>query len=189
MILEPMSIVKPAIKEDVMMKSMSLGVKLENDLKKNKTKLIEYVTDLVEDGVIEKEQEGFRANQQEQGLISQGRIWENTETCGRRGNPLETRKKPVATLGELHKGPSEHQTESAKKTPTQGGKGGNPLEAECGGREENQGKLGELQKGLSDCQTKRESGRSNQNVKGIRPKPKLCKKGKNGERRGNKFYT
>ena len=123
---------------------------------------------------------------QDQGQL---RIVQNTESWETRGNTWKIRKKPVVTLGELHRGPSEYQDESAKKTPTRGEKGGNPLEAECGGREENQGKLGELQKGPSECQTKREAGRSNQNVKGIRPKPKLCKKGKNGERRGNKFYT
>ena len=178
-----MSNVKSAIKEDVMMESKSLGVKLKRDLKKNKAKLIDHVTDLLEDGVVEKEQEGLRTNQQEKGL------WARAESCGTGANPGENRKKAVVTLGELHKGPSESKDDSAKKIPTQGGKGGNPLEAECGGREENQGKLGELQKGPSECQTKREAGRSNQNVKGIRPKPKLCKKGKNGERRGNKFYT
>ena len=75
----------------------------------------------------------------------------------------------VATLGELHKGPSKYQAgkigelqegqgecqpKVSKKSLTKGGKGGNPLEAEGGARDEDQVKLGELHKGPSSVLSK-----------------------------------
>ena len=58
-----------------MMKPMSLEIKLGRDLKENKTKLIEYVKESVEDGATRKESEGFREDQHGKGSTLQGRRW------------------------------------------------------------------------------------------------------------------
>ena len=109
-----------AIKEDEKLKSKSLEVRTNTSMVKYKSELIKGVTEWSEDDTAAKGQvgDGVNTNQNEQGQKTQGRIWEKME------------------LGETR-----------WKTPTGGGKGGSPLEAKCGGREEEHSRLGELHKG------------------------------------------
>ena len=86
------------VKQVVMMKPMSQEIIMGRDLKKNKTKLIENVTEFGEDGVTRKESGGFREDQQEKGSTVQGKIWgipkeaRTTKNGERGGNPLEARR-------------------------------------------------------------------------------------------------
>ena len=119
---KPISNVKPAIKEDVMsnsspptpaikedekLKSKSLEVRPDTNMGKYKSEVIKGVTEWLEDDSAAKGQEGDGVNQNERGPKTEGKIWETMEIGETGGN-----------------------------TPTRGGKGGNPLEAEGGGREE-----------------------------------------------------
>ena len=116
-----------AIKEDEKLESKSLEVRPDTNMGKYKSEVIKGVTEWSEDDSAAKGQvgDGVNKNQNEQGQKTEGRIWEKMEIGETRG-----------------------------KTPTRGGKGGSPLEAKGGGREEDQSRLGELHKGPSEPQDK-----------------------------------
>ena len=131
-----------AIKEDQKLKSKSLEVRTNTSLVKYKSDVIKGVTEWSEDDTAAggRVGDGVNTNQNEQGQQTQGRIWEQMEFGETRG-----------------------------KTPTRGGKGGSPLEAKCGGREEDQSRLGELHKGPSEHQDKTRARTPAQGGKGGNP--------------------
>ena len=94
-----------AIKEDEKLKSKSLEVRTTISTVKYKSELIKGVTEWSEDDTATKGQvgDGVNTNQNEQGQKNQGRIWEKME------------------LGETR-----------WKTPTGGGKGGSPWKLNVG---------------------------------------------------------